>query len=159
MTNPFITANTDILIGKYFHTFRHEDGCGCRRVQWQGKVMGKASATVYLVQLFDWILGDPNSQTLMTLEGLIQRETEFYDSADEMNNCYYRSHDDDCRHWKQLQELKREATERDITVYPSELRYDDDGQRWWLDLPDKICTTSLGNWREFPIIDTEEVRA
>ena len=145
MSNPFTQA--DVLAGRFFHTIRHEEGCGCRRADWQGKVIGLASADTYLVQLFEWVMGYPSAQRLVPLEELVRRDTEFHDSAEAMNDAYHRLYEEDCSHLKQRRSLVREGTARGLTIL-SEHLYWRSGQ-WWADVDDRLCTTLQGEWCEF----------
>ena len=69
-------ANTK-LVGQYFHSIK--DG----RVLWQGLVIGDiGDGKHYLVQLFEWLMGEPSIQRIVTIEEM--RDWFFYDSAEQM---------------------------------------------------------------------------
>ena len=67
--------NTD-LFGQYFHKI--ENG----KITWQGLVIGKLEQGFYLVQLFEWLMGEPSIQRIVTIEEM--RDWFFYDSAEQM---------------------------------------------------------------------------
>jgi len=66
------------LVGRFFHG-------DCDR-QWQGRVLAEPSPGVFLVELFEWVLGDPNGQVLVRLEDMAR--WVFYDDADAMKFAY-----------------------------------------------------------------------
>lgn len=67
--------NTD-LVGQYFHKIENE------KLTWQGLVIGKPEAGFYLVQLFEWLMGEPSIQRIVEIKEM--SEWFFYDSADQM---------------------------------------------------------------------------
>lgn len=86
-TNTATVETVTTLTGKYFHTQVDRD-CGCRCVCWQGTVLRKVGTDTYLVQLYDWIMGDPSTQILLTLSDFMSQNAVFYDSAREMTSAY-----------------------------------------------------------------------
>jgi hypothetical protein len=69
------------LVGRWFHTF-DEDG----RVEKQGTIIDEISDKVYLVQLFEWILGEPSIQELIPLDEMTG--WAFYGSGEDMQFAY-----------------------------------------------------------------------
>jgi hypothetical protein len=68
------------LVGKYFHSLK--DG----QVHWQGTVLGTPEPGWYLVQLFEWIMGEPSNQGLVRFTDMA--EWLFYENADQMKFSY-----------------------------------------------------------------------
>ena len=54
------------LTGRFFHTTRtcHH---GARVAQWQGQILAAIPPDVLLIELCDWIIGEPSGQELITL--------------------------------------------------------------------------------------------
>ena len=77
--------NTSDLIGKFFHSFTDEG-----IVHWQGYVLERPEPGMYLVQLFEWIMGEPSSQKLVPADDM--KGWSFYDTNEEMNETYYRKY-------------------------------------------------------------------
>lgn len=69
---------TDSLVGSYFH--------GDDERQWQGCVVAEPSPGVFLVELFEWLVGSSSEQRLVRLDEMT--EWHFYDDAKWMNNAY-----------------------------------------------------------------------
>jgi hypothetical protein len=69
------TANT--LEGKFFHTFKN------KQVEWQGYVVSQPQEGYYLVQLFEWLVGEPSCKKLVPIDAMF--DWDFYDTAEEMN--------------------------------------------------------------------------
>jgi hypothetical protein len=79
------------LVGSFFHSFDHDAPAdGPPPVEWQGQVVAEPTygSGVYLVQLFDWMVGGKSIQQLVRLEDMA--DWVFYDTADEMNHSYER---------------------------------------------------------------------
>jgi hypothetical protein len=72
--------NKQSLIGKFFHSYK--DG----ETQWQGQVLSRPSAGLYLVQLFEWLMGEPSDQKLISLAEM--KEWTFYDTVEEWTGAY-----------------------------------------------------------------------
>ena len=67
----------DPLIGRFFHSFTKD-----RKVSWQGQVVARVpDKDLYLVQLFEWLFGEPSAKELVPVEGMLG--WSFYDSAEE----------------------------------------------------------------------------
>lgn len=79
------------LIGRCFHTFT-EDGS----VQYQGIVRGDLGNGRYLIQYFDWIMGEASTLAIVPIERMIEPEGDkrapgawqFYENAEQMNFWY-----------------------------------------------------------------------
>lgn len=71
------------LVGKWFHSF-DADGY----VQWQGYVKGWIRDDVYLVVLFDWLVGAPNAHKLIRLGQMIDARWNWYETGDEMREAH-----------------------------------------------------------------------
>lgn len=69
------------LKGHYFHSF-NKDGF----VEWQGKVVSNPEPSIYLVQLYEWLVGVESCRKLVNIQDMIQ--WNFYETAEEMNNYY-----------------------------------------------------------------------
>jgi hypothetical protein len=68
------------LIGQFFHSI--EDG----KINWQGVVIGNPLPGWYLVQLYEWLMGEPNVQRLVKIEEM--HTWLFYDSSESMVYSY-----------------------------------------------------------------------
>jgi hypothetical protein len=68
----------DSLIGSYFHS-RPDPG-------WQGCIVAEPVPGIYLVELFDWLVGASSCQKLVPVGEM--HGWRFYDDADWMNNSY-----------------------------------------------------------------------
>ena len=68
------------LEGKFFHSFK--DG----HVVWQGYVISEPTDGYFLVQLFEWVIGEPSTQKLVRIDTML--DWDFYDTAEEMNEAY-----------------------------------------------------------------------
>lgn len=65
------------LVGCWFHSFSAENV-----VEWQGQVVSRVDDTFYLVQLFEWISGDPGCLQIVPVEKMI--DWFFYETNDAM---------------------------------------------------------------------------
>lgn len=68
------------LIGLFFHSMK--DGV----VEWQGHIVQRLSGDLYLVELFDWLMGCESVKKIVALDAM--SEWRLYDSADEMRHYY-----------------------------------------------------------------------
>lgn len=73
-------AKGDSLVGNWFHSI--VDG----QVKWQGQILGSPSQGVYLIQLYEWFMGQPSCRRLTRLEEMTS--WLFYASGEEMNYSY-----------------------------------------------------------------------
>src|SRR5262245_39935518 len=67
------TAKPDALppfefVGRYFHVFG-DDGS----VNWQGRVVGQIDPTHYLVQFYDWMVGEPGPLHIVTIDQMTSK--------------------------------------------------------------------------------------
>lgn len=79
-----ITKNKG-LVGKFFHSFATDD-VKKHDLVWQGQVLAKIDRRQYLVQLFEWVLGETSDQVLVELSAM--KNWKFYDTAEEWRNAY-----------------------------------------------------------------------
>lgn len=70
------------LKGHYFHSY-NKDGL----VEWQGKIISSPEPGIYLVQLYEWIVGAESCRKLVNIQDMIT--WSFYETAEEMDNTYY----------------------------------------------------------------------
>jgi len=84
----------DGIVGRFFHSF--VEG----RVHWQGRVLSQETeGGIYLVQLFEWFLGEPSDMVLVNLQDMMG--WKFYDSVEHMNDAYDRKYREEAeRHAK-----------------------------------------------------------
>ena len=54
------------LVGHFFHSIAPDTG----RLQWQGKIIGRPEPGLYLVELFEWLLGEPSARHLVRIEDM-----------------------------------------------------------------------------------------
>jgi hypothetical protein len=71
---------SDCLVGRFFHSI---DG---GKISWQGVVIGRISDERYLVQLFEWAMGEPSVQRIVSASEM--SPWLFYSDADEMRHSY-----------------------------------------------------------------------
>ena len=69
-------TKADGIAGKWFHSFK--DGY----VHWQGQVLSAQPADHFLVQLYEWFMGQPNKQVIVPFSDMIG--WTFYDSSEQM---------------------------------------------------------------------------
>ena len=74
---------TDVnpLLGQFFHSLGAD-----KKIEWQGCVIGSPEPGWYLVQLFEWTMGEPNVRKLVPLEDM--EHWLFYKTAEEMKFSY-----------------------------------------------------------------------
>jgi hypothetical protein len=70
------------LIGHYFHSIDKETG----HLEWQGQVIANPEPGWYLLQLFEWLMGEPNVQRLVRIEDMA--DWLFYENGEEMEHSY-----------------------------------------------------------------------
>ena len=69
------------LVGKFFHSF-----CTDGHTSLQGQVLSKHLDNYYLVQLYDWIIGQESEQILVPFKNMIT--WHFYDTSEQMTSTY-----------------------------------------------------------------------
>lgn len=72
-----VVKTGDPLIGKFFHSV-DEHG----RAQMQGQILGLLDIKKYLVQPYDWMMGEPTAQCLIDPSEMT--DWLFYDTAEDM---------------------------------------------------------------------------
>jgi hypothetical protein len=78
-----------ILDNKYFHTIETAEGPieeGNWEFGWQGVVLGMVDSEYVLVQLYDWMFGEPNLIKLVRLAEMVN--WRFYASLDAMKDAF-----------------------------------------------------------------------
>ena len=70
------------LVGKYFHSI--VDG----QVEWQGIVTGMLGEHACLVQLFEWMCGEPNVMRIVPVGKMV--DWLFYENFEQMDFSYSR---------------------------------------------------------------------
>ena len=73
------------LTGKFFHTTR-VCNCGRPRAMWQGHILAVLDPDILLVELFDWLMGEPSGQELIRLTNFMSRDPILYDHAEDMTH-------------------------------------------------------------------------
>lgn len=76
-------ALTHPLVGRWFHSY---DPAQPTVIRWQGQVLAEVAPALFLVQLFDWIIGEPSKQILVPLADMAT--WSFYNNNQAMNNAY-----------------------------------------------------------------------
>jgi hypothetical protein len=81
------TESTHPLVGRFFHTTRT---CphGADVAVWQGKILAAVTADVLLIELCEWIMGEPCGQELITLADFMTRSPVLYSDAEDMRFSY-----------------------------------------------------------------------
>jgi len=69
-------TKADGIAGKWFHSFKEG------YVHWQGQVLSAQPADHFLVQLYEWFMGQPNKQVIVPFSDMIG--WTFYDSSEQM---------------------------------------------------------------------------
>lgn len=75
------------LVGKFFHTTRT---CphGHREAVWQGHIIATPATDVLLIELFEWVMGEPSGQELITLTDFMARNPVLYPDGEDMRFSY-----------------------------------------------------------------------
>ena len=73
--------STNVLVGQWFHSLT-PDG----RIKWQGHIVGMPQPGVYLVQCFEWFMGEPSVRQLVKLEDML--DWLFYPDDEAMKFSY-----------------------------------------------------------------------
>ena len=85
------------LVGMYCLTFR--DG---GKVSHQGKIVGMVDSGIYIVQWFEWMMGEPTNLSIVAVESMF--EWKFYSSQDDWHEAAER--------YMEHQRIERERAER-----------------------------------------------
>ncbi len=67
------------IVGQFFHSFSFPNGV----LEWQGKVIAEQAPSIFLVQLYEWFMGEPNGQFLVPLQQMVDEKWKFYLTAEE----------------------------------------------------------------------------
>ena len=70
------------LLGQFFHSIGKDTG----KIEWQGFIIGNPEPGWYLVQLFEWLIGEPNLRRLVRIEDM--EHWLFYEDAEAMKFSY-----------------------------------------------------------------------
>ena len=70
------------LVGQYFHSLARDTG----KVEWQGMIIGNPEPGWYLLQLFEWMMGEPNVRRLAQIDDM--EHWLFYSDAAAMRFSY-----------------------------------------------------------------------
>lgn len=73
------------FVGTFFHSLDEQ-----KHIEWQGRVVGSPEPGLYLVQLFEWGMGDPSVQQIVGIHDM--RDWLFYATAEEMKQSYDYGH-------------------------------------------------------------------
>lgn len=72
------------LVGRYFHIF--DDNC---EVQYQGQVLSQIDETHYLIQLYEWFVGNPDTIYVVSIDTMVSktlsrdaRNWQFYENRE-----------------------------------------------------------------------------
>ncbi len=85
-------ARKNLLVGKFFHSVREDR----ETIQCQGVVEAEVGLGLFLVQLFDWLIGAPHDQLVVPVSDT--KYWKFYDCADDMGLAYKEyAHRRECR--------------------------------------------------------------
>jgi hypothetical protein len=79
------------LVGRFFHT-TIECPHGRRVAEWQGHIIAAVSDDVLLIELFEWLMGEPNGQEFITLADFMAKKPVLYSTGDEMRFSYEHGH-------------------------------------------------------------------
>ena len=66
------------ITGCFFHTLNENE-----KIQFQGMVIGQIETGFYLVQLFDWLMGEPSIRKVVRVEEMTV--WLLYESSEQMN--------------------------------------------------------------------------
>ena len=75
------------LVGYFFHSV-HTEGAGKRPLVWQGHVLSRPDPGFYLVQLYEWMLGEAQACRLVRIEDMLT--WSFYPTNEAMQKAYNR---------------------------------------------------------------------
>jgi hypothetical protein len=71
------------LVGKFFHSVEADK----ETIKWQGHILAEVASGMFTVMLFDWLVGAEYEERIVPVAEMAH--WKLYDSAEEMNNCYY----------------------------------------------------------------------
>jgi hypothetical protein len=82
MSNP---KKSYSIIGRFFHTFE-ETSSGRKRLLCQGYGRARVEEGLYLVQYFEWFMGEASTMKLVRVEDMLA--WQFYEDAEHMKFWY-----------------------------------------------------------------------
>ena len=68
------------IVGQFFHSF--PNGV----LEWQGNIIAEPVPSIFLVQLYEWFMGEPNGQFLVPLQQMVDEKWKFYLTAEEWHD-------------------------------------------------------------------------
>lgn len=78
------------LVGKWFHTTTTcECPCHARVAAWQGQIISEPGPGIYLIELYEWFVGQPSGQEFITLADFMARNPVLYDTNEDMRFSYH----------------------------------------------------------------------
>jgi len=81
-TKSAAAVASSALLGQFFHSIGKDDN----QVEWQGVIIGNPEPGWYLLQLFEWAMGEPNVRRLVRIEDM--EHWLFYEDAEAMKFSY-----------------------------------------------------------------------
>ena len=75
--------------------------------QWQGPIIAAITADILLIELYEWFLGEPNGQELITLADFMAKNPVLYSDGEAMRFSY--DHGALRHHCDRFSEMKEEA--------------------------------------------------
>jgi hypothetical protein len=78
-TKTVTMKRSESLIGRFFHSYDKETG---KVLGWQGQVIGRPQKDTYLVQLFEWWMGEASKQILVSVNQMLEEHWQFYPDRD-----------------------------------------------------------------------------
>jgi len=79
------------LVGKFFHTFTEDvPRKGRGEVQNQGIVLSDLGNGYFIIQLFDFAMGEPSSRHVVSFQRMVANGWSFYGSDGEMRDRWER---------------------------------------------------------------------
>ena len=77
------------LVGLYGHTFglvKKDDPSSALVIKFQFSVARQVTETHYVVQFYDWVMGDPSHMELVDLDWFTSNNARFYDDHEDWNS-------------------------------------------------------------------------
>jgi len=71
------------IVGQYFLTFPSDKAGIKGQMQWRGEVVRQQHPGIYLVQLFDWLMGCPTATLLIRVEKMVDENWDFYERRED----------------------------------------------------------------------------
>ncbi len=84
-----VATSTGDLVGKWFHTTKTcTCPCAARVAVWQGEILSQPAPDILLIQLYEWVGGEPSGQEFITLTDFIAYRPVLYDTNQDMRFSY-----------------------------------------------------------------------